>query len=261
MAKTPDTVASLVKRGSPSAWPHELEVVDDPTDPFFDDRNELPVSDERIRNFVLVGQVQPISVKLRGGRLLVNAGRQRWKRATIINHVAGHRAYAGKLQSVLDAIKRIRGTDLETLIADRCSAGMKLQFTLYRGDEKEAAGASMSENEQRDEDPLINKIKRAQRLAKHGHTAQDIADYCGVSEQTAKKWLGRDLSAPPATRKPRAKSTKPSKSVVNDVVIALGDPKVGTLLCWVRGESTTEQVLEFYPELAEALGVEARKVA
>src|SRR4051812_39485823 len=80
MAKTPDTVASLVKRGSPSAWPHELEVVDDPSDPFFDDRNELPVSDERIRNFVLVGQVQPISVKLRGGRLLVNAGRQRWKR-------------------------------------------------------------------------------------------------------------------------------------------------------------------------------------
>lgn len=180
MAKTENTVASLVKRGSPSAWPHELEVVDDPSDPFFDDRNE--------------------------------------------------------------------GTPLETLIADRCSAGMKLQFTLYRGDEKEAAGASMSENEQRDEDPLINKIKRAQRLAKHGHTAADIADYCGVSEQTAKKWLGRDLSAPPAKPKTRGKPTRPSAAKIRAagaLAVEHAADEIRTVLDWVNGTNGVDDA-EFY---------------
>jgi hypothetical protein len=250
--------SSFLKRGSPSCWPDELTVINDPNHALFDERLALPVTDERIRNLVAVGQVQPIAVRVEGNELVVTAGRQRWKMATVINHLVGVRMYKGKIESIWDAIERLKRTPLASWIADQVPNGMKLQFVVYRGDAMEAGRASTSENEMRVDDPRDAKIRRAQRMAKQGHSAEDIADAFGFGVDAAavakvKRWLKVDLDRP-QEKKPRPKSTRPSKSTVNDVVIALGDPRVGTLLCWVRGESTAEQVLEFYPELAEALG-------
>ena len=61
--------SSFLKRGSPSIWPHELTVADDPDHPLFDDRMPLPVTDERIRNFAAVEvQVQADRRPRRGER-------------------------------------------------------------------------------------------------------------------------------------------------------------------------------------------------
>jgi hypothetical protein len=255
----------LIKRGSPSAWPDELVVITNPRHKDYDERIlVVPVTDERIRNFVAIGQIQPVSVVIVGDDLVVNAGRQRWKRATVINHIVGVRPYTGKLDPVLEAINRIKGTDFAKWIADVVPNGMKLQYALYRGDEMEAGRASVSENEQRDEDPRETKIRKAQRMAKHGHSEADIADAFGFGVDKAavakvKRMLKVDLSAPTPAPKTRAKPTRPSAKVISRIADALREVGHGgaELLDFTLGKRTAEEVAVLFPSLAEAFAAVA----
>lgn len=259
------SASSFLKRGSPSAWPDELTVINDANHALFDERLALPVTDERLRNLVAVGQVQPIAVRVEGNELVVTAGRQRWKMATVINHLVGTRPYVGKIKSVSDAISRLKGTALAKWIADQVPNGMKLQFVVYRGDAMEAGRASTSENEMRVDDPREAKIRRAQRMAKQGHSPEDIADAFGFGVDAAavakvKRWLKVDLSAPPKEREART-AMRPSAKRIDDVLAMLAtNPDIKevngaiVLLRWATGKVTAAEVSEQWPELAEALG-------
>ena len=245
--------ASLIKRGSPSKWPDEFVVITDPKHPSYDERIEtVPVTDERIRNFVAVGQVQPVSAVVVGNNLVLNAGRQRWKRATVINHIVGVRMYGGNVGPIWEAIERIKRTPFAKWISDQVPDGMKLQFSLYRGDEMEAGRASVSENEQRDEDPREAKIRKAQRMAKQGHQPEDIADAFGFGTDKAaiakvKRWLKVDLSKP-STPKTRGKSTRPSAAKVKAVGALAAEhasDEIRVVLDWVNGTNGVDDA-EFY---------------
>lgn len=246
-------VAGLIKKGTPSAWPDELTIVDDPKHALYSESIHDEIKEERVRNLLIVGQVQPVNVRAEGEELLVVAGRRRWKHATVINALSGARPYKGKLASVREAIEKWKGTDLAKLCADRCSTGMKLRFLLHRGTAEEAAGAFVSENDQRDDDPLATKVRRAQRLEKHGHSAEDIATYSGVGVQTVKRWLARDLSKP-APKGKRGKATRPSAKKLRAVFEALpADDALRIPIGWMLGEVTEEKFIANCPDLAEAL--------
>lgn len=242
---------SLIKRGTPSAWPHELTVVDDPNDQLYDERLDLlPVTDERIRNFVLVGQIQPVAVQVHGDDLAIADGRERWKIATVINHVAGVHPYEGKNKPVREALRRLKGTAMEKLIADRCAQGIKLQFVLNRS--KGGALVTTSANEQRDDDPLATKMRRAQRMASQGHQPKDIADAFGKTEQTIKAWIARDLD------KPREKKAKVAGRPGAHALAAMAEntvlvPREADLLKWAAGAMDTKTLIKEWPELSAAL--------
>lgn len=249
--------AGLLKRGTPSKWPEEFKVADDPSDALFDERWDRSIAEERIRNFIIVGQVEPIVVRLDGDDLVIVAGRQRWKRAVVVNHLAGVRLYKGRLRSVLEAIKAFQGTDLAKLAGDRCSAGVKLTFVLRRGDEADAAGAMVSENEQRDDDELSVKIARAQRMARGGHTPADLATYFGKSEATINRWLDIDTKAP-REKKTRGPSVMPSRKRIAAVLDngAAEDelsPRERLLLAFAVKGLAADGFKEAFPKLSAAL--------
>jgi hypothetical protein len=257
-------LASLVKKGSPAAWPHELTIVTDPRDPLCDvERLELPVTDERIINFAVRGQIQPIVVRLRDDKLVIVAGRQRWKRATVINHLAGVHIYKGPIKAVHEAIARLKDTDVEKRIVEKCPKGVKLKITVHRGSEAEAAHASLSENEQRDEDPMIAKIQRAQRLSRNGFTDEDLADDFGVGVPTVRRWLARDLDKPQAPKKKRGKATRPGLQRLKKLVAAehfggLPD-ETQRVLRWVAGEIDDDALLKGWPAMARVLGATTKE--
>lgn len=268
--------SSFLKRGSPSKWPDELVVVTDPSLPGYDERlDAVPVTDERIRNFAAVGQIQPVSVLVVGDDLVINAGRQRWKRAMVINHIVGARPYTGKVKPVLDAIARIKGTSFAKWIADTCPNGVKLQFAVYRGDSMDAGRAAVSENEQRDEDVREAKIRKAQRMAKQGHAAEDIADAFGFGVDAAavakvRRWLKVDLSAPPSKPKPRGAATRPSAKALTAAATELRRATVGysvdfstiaDLLDYAAGSKTIADIAKINTGLAEVLAEKKAKAA
>jgi hypothetical protein len=204
------------------------------------------------------------------GGVLV-AGRTRWKCATVINHLAGCHAYRGSLACILEAISRNKGSELEKLIADRCSRGMKLQFVLHRGEMAQATSAMVSENEQRDDDPLAAKISRAQRLVGQGHSNEDLAVMFGVSAQTIGRWLARDLSKP-REKKVRSKRARPSTSIVDHVekLLFAIPGHIGThaeatgacmALCWVLGTKSNAEMVAMFPWLADVLAAKKARAA
>lgn len=216
------SASSFLKRGSPSAWPDELIVINDPNHALFDERMALPISDERLRNLVAVGQIQPIAVRVEGDELVVTAGRQRWKMASVIN-----------------------------------------------GDSMEAGRAATSENEMRVDDPRDAKIRRAQRMAKQGHAAEDIADAFGFGVDAAavtkvKRWLKVDLDKP-REKKARGAATRPSVKILTDLATALRaadhDHDAAVLLDFAAGKITLDEAIKEWPGLADAVTAKKAKAA
>lgn len=249
---------SFLKRGTPSLWPHEIKVVEDPAHPLYDERLDLPVSDSAIRNFAVRGQVQPVAVRVDGKDLVLVEGRQRWKRAVVINHVSGAQVYKGKIKAVHDAIAGLEGSDLATLIADRCPNGIKLRFDVFRGTAQAASAAAVAANEHREDDGLELKIRKAQRLAAQSFSAEDIVEeFAGrVSLATVKRWLAVDLSKPKA-KKARSTTKKPGAkklAALYDHVASGTGSAVGATathaLGWAMGRVTWAQLVEVIPELA-----------
>ena len=253
--------SGYLKRGQPALYPHEITVIEDSKHPLYDPRIENPISDDRIRNIVMVGQIVPVSIRIEEDDAILVDGRGRWKIGTVINHVVGVKSYTGKLACVREAIARLKGTELEKLIVDRCAPlGIKLAFTVRRGTMDDAVSGMVSANEQRDDDPKEAKIRRAQRISGLNHPAETIAIDMGQTVSTIKRWLKVDIDKP-REKKTRGKAARPGKRLVDSVISTLGDPKIGTLIGWIRGEATDEQLLAFCPELGEALAAKTKKAA
>jgi len=258
--KVQPTAKSLAKRGTPSAWPHELKLITEKGDPLFDKRVFNSLDEVMIRNMVLVKQIQPVAVRMRGDEMVVAAGRVRVKRITVINHLSGAHLYKGTLWPVLEAIQKFKGSELEKLCADRCPHGMKVQYVLYRGSEREATGAMASENTMREDYSLEDKIRMAHTLSGQGFSAEEIVNdghIKGKSVATIKRWLKIDPDAIKPLGKAKTKSTTRPSLKKTEKIATAGEAdfsvREAALLDWFAGGKDGELVKHF-PLLKEALG-------
>lgn len=251
--------ASIVKRGTPSLWPHEISPITNPKDPRYQpERLEMAIPDEEIRTFATLGQIQPISVRINAREEVeIVEGAQRFKRASVINAVVGVHEYTGNIVAVKEAIARAKANGLGKFLAAECPSGVKLKFDLYRGDEKEAARAQTVANEQRHDDPITVKVKRAHRLAKAGFSHEDIAqDFGHPDASTVKRWLARDPDKP-KERKARTTKVKPGPvrtATAFDHLNGIAKKSDATkaalaIIGWLRGDVTAEDMAKAVPEL------------
>lgn len=257
------TAAYLVKKGTPSLWPYEMGPITDPKDPRFQpERLEMAASltDEEIRTLVTLRQIQPVSVRISGEDVEIVEGVQRWKKAWVINAIVGvGPAYKGPVRAIREAIERIKGTDLAEFLRGEVPNGFKLKVDLYRGTEQEAVRAQTVANEQRHDDPLEVKIRRAHRLAKAGFTTEEIAaDFGHPDARTVQRWLKRDPDAS-RTRKARTKKVRPGPKKLRAAWLHASEQSNGTasvkvtaILSWVLGEFPTAELKKLCPELAGA---------
>lgn len=265
---------ALLKRGAPAEYPHEISVASDESALLYDKRLTNPISEERIRNFVVMGQIQAITIRVNGNKADVVEGRQRWKMATVINHVAGVKLYKGPIKAIHDCIAMVEASDLAELIKAKYTHGMKLTFTVKRGDERSAALASIAANEMRDADPLELKIGKAQRLAGAGFSVDEIREAFGngVTAETVRRWLATDIEKRKA--EPRGKPgpkkggvKRPGAKKMGAALAALEgsseavDCAAFMVLEWVSGKVTDARLAEEFPALKDALAAKPAKAA
>lgn len=248
---TTTNVKSILQKGAPSVEAHELDL-----DAIFDERLDDPVTDEAILNFAIVGQLQPAIVRPNAKETAFEVvdGRQRVKRALIINDLVGRYQYKGQLASVREACARLRGTDICKRIADECPSGVKVKVTPHRGDAKSSEIASVSANEMRHDDDIDRKVRKAIRLSKSGFDNAEIAQAMGRTELTISRWLGRN-SSEKREKKARGATTMPKAKIRK--VLEGGTPELSqreTMLLRfsVDGLGTDGFSVEF-PKLARAL--------
>lgn len=259
-------IQSIVKKGAPSVEPHELAVILDEEDPLFDARLYLPIKDEAVLNFAACGQVQPIAVRARGDEMVVVDGLQRWKRAMVINHLAGRCEYTGKIKSIAEAIERLKDSPIGRRIVELAPRGMKLYVSVYRGDERESLGAKVSANVWREDDAKAEYIRKAQQMARHAFSVEDIAAALGKSEATIEKYLNADPDKP-ATRKAKGKHVKPGAKRLGEIEDITGNHDdtdiraLAVIFGWLRGRRTEADVIQEWPALADVLKASKKRKA
>lgn len=256
-------VSSIVKKGAPSVEPHELTVISDPTDPLYDHRLHLPIKDEAVLNLAAAGQVQPIAVRARGfDEMVIVDGLQRWKRATVINHLVGRRAYEGEVACILEAIERLKNSTIGRRVVELAGGGMKLYISVYRGADKEALRAKGSANVWREDDGKAEQIRKAQQMSRHGFSNAEIAETLGKTETTVERYLAADPDKP-ITRKKRGKSKRPGTKRLGQLAELLTDPapNLAVVLGWASGTRTEAEVVEAWPQLAPALKAAKKRKA
>ncbi len=241
-----------LRRGTPSRWPHELAIITDPDDKEYDKRELNVIEPAAVLNLATIGQIQPLSVRLVGNRLTITDGLQRAKRALVINHLNGSHPYKGDCESVHTCIKAMVGTALAKRVVEECPRGMKLQIVPFRGDDRQAFGAKASANEFRQDDPILFKVEKAQRLInKFNYSPDDVAEAMNVSVATVHRWKRMDLTKPRTAPKKRGKATRPSKTAVETAFERIkSDRHANLLLGWVLGKVKFDDVKALYPALA-----------
>lgn len=152
-----------VKR-SDCLWfnPDDLVLVTDKDSPYYDPRVELPVNDSLVSNILhdRQGVLEPVIITKDGTSPIVLAGKQRVKAAVKANQL---------LKSA--------GED-----------PMKVPCLQKKGDESTLYGITLSENENRVEDSMVEKAKKLQRYYNFGGSAKEAAAIFGVSLQAIKIW-------------------------------------------------------------------------
>lgn len=241
-----------LRRGTPSRWPHELAVITDPDDKEYDKRETNKIDPAAVLNLATMGQIQPLSVRLVGTRLTITDGLQRVKRALVINHLNGSHPYKGDCESVKTCIKAMTGTPIGKRVVEECPRAMKLQIVPFRGDDRQAYGAKASANEFRQDDPMVFKMEKAQRLInKFNYSPEDVAEAMNVSVATVNRWRRIDLSKPRGEPKKRGKATRPGKIAIETAFEKIkSDKQAHALLGWVLGKVKLDDVKMLYPALA-----------
>lgn len=242
-------------------WPHEVHLVTDPADPYFDRRVFDAVDRGDLVSVVTHGYQHNIKVVDVAGRNVPVFGKGRTKIGLVINHLSGAHAYKGALRPVLDCIAELKGGVIHDLILERVGkTGVRMTATPMppKGGAAKAQRLMAVENTHRRAESDAQRAERAQRMTELGVPEVDIMEDLDIkTKATLRRLLKFDPSAPVAP-KTRAKSTRPGKKAIDRVLVDLGDPKIGALVSWLRGEATAEDLLAFYPELAEALAMNAK---
>lgn len=149
--------------------PEDLVIVDDEEHPLFDPRGRLAPDPSMVRSIISKGVIEPIVARREGLKAIVVAGRRR-------------------VICAREANKILRSQGEEPI---------KVPVVARKGDENDAMDVMILENEQRVDDDITAKARKAARLHQRGRTEEQIADVFGVSHSTVKNWLGLlELAAP-----------------------------------------------------------------
>jgi hypothetical protein len=242
--------SSIIKKGAPSVEPHELTVITKLDDPLYDGRIHLPVKDEAVLNFAAAGQVQPVAVRSRGyDELVIVDGLQRWKRATIINHLVGRHTYRGGLPAIDEAVARLKDSDIGRRIVELAGGGMKLYVSIFRAGDNESLRAKASANVWREDDAIAEQIRKAHQLARHGFSPADISETLGKSVKTIERYLAADPDKPKQKKK-RGKAARPSVKRIHAIHDrASEESDIGWALGLVLGKVSEDDFYRNFPDL------------
>lgn len=138
-----------------------LDTKDGIEHPLYDERVKMPLDEGLVRNIMIHGILQAISVRKNGDTIEVIAGRQR-------------------VRSAREANKRLKAKGL---------APIKVPAFVRRDRDGDVIGIMISENENRTDDNPIVRAQKAQRMLNLGHTEGAAAAAFGISVQQLKNLL------------------------------------------------------------------------
>jgi len=133
---------------------------DGPEHPLYDERAQLPISEEMVNSIMLLGILEVVLVRKNGEAIEVVAGRQRVKNAR-------------------EANKRLKKAGNELV---------RVPCMVRKGDDGTLLGVSISENEIREGDPLTVKAAKLERYLATGKSEEEAAIVYGVSLQSIRNW-------------------------------------------------------------------------
>jgi len=140
-----------------------LDTGDKPGDhPLFDERIHFPLEDSFVRSILRYGVVQPITLHQEGDKYLVVDGRQRVR-----------------------AARRVR----ELQEAEGVEHLLVVTYTIERGDDNRLIGLMNVTNEQRRDDTVLAKARKASRMLAQVKDMDQVMDAFGRTETTIRNWL------------------------------------------------------------------------
>ena len=153
----------------PTIDPSELIIIgldtdDDETHELFDERCMRELDENLVKNILVYGVINPITVREEAGKLYVVAGRQRVRAARKAKRLQGE---AGEFE-------------------------IKVPYTTHGAigaDRTRLAGIMVSENEQRAADDILTKAAKAARMQSLGASLDEVSNAFGRSTATIKLWL------------------------------------------------------------------------
>jgi hypothetical protein len=243
--------------------PDALILVTKPGERFYSPTVEDPIPDGDVLDAVSRGIKLSLLVRKTAHGDVVVAGRQRTKRALVVNHILGVKKYDGPIKSVRDTIARIKGTPIEERIIEIGTAkwpkGLMLRaFAENGGSDLDAEAAGIAEDEiRRGGSGQNNAIRaaRARQLSESGYPIDKIAETMrDVSIVTLRRWINKDPGGKAKAGK-RGKATRPGaaklKKVIERAEAANLAQSAIAALQWAAGDITDDQFFDVYPRLAE----------
>lgn len=137
----------------------DTEATDETT--LYDERIDLDVDPNLVKNIIVYGVQQPVLVREESGEFIVVDGRQRVRAARAANKQLGS---AGEVQ-------------------------VKVPVVSVNGDDKRVTGIMISSNEQRRDDDVLIKARKALRMLDMVGDKADVALAFGRTTQTINAWL------------------------------------------------------------------------
>jgi len=146
--------------------PEKLIIVHDPTHPLYDERHDMALDMNMVRNVMVHGILEPVIVRKNGEKkgepqIEVIAGRQRVRWA-------------------LEANK---------LLVKEGKQPIRVPATIKRGEGADFMGIMISENEIRQQDSALVKANKVQRYLNMGRSEEDAGVMFGVAVTTIRDWL------------------------------------------------------------------------
>lgn len=246
-----------------SASAHDLTLVTDKDDRFYDHRVWEEIADDFILSIALEGVVQSIRAQQRGTDVVVIIGKQRTKACAVIDHLCGAHTYRGNLGPILKAIERLKSSDLGKRIVELVgSKGVRLTVQVLppAGGAAKAQKVMAVENAHRLADSDAEVARKAQRMEVLGVPREEICVDLRVTPNKLGRLLKIDPDAPARAKVVKPKGpTRPGPKKLQAVRDKLASNDEDTAkgvwigVRWALGEATKAEMLEVFPELAEAL--------
>jgi ParB family chromosome partitioning protein len=161
MGKVKQAIEGASRLNAFSVDPESLTIITDEQHPLYDERVKLPLDEKLVLNIAAHGVKQPVIITKDGDTLIVVDGRQRVRAAT-------------------EANRRLAKEGKETI---------RIPVMLQRGDDADLFGMSIFLNEQRQNDSMLVKAKKAQRLINLGRTEEEVAVVFGTSSAAIRQWV------------------------------------------------------------------------
>lgn len=142
--------------------PERLTITTDKDAVLYDERAESPPAERMVRSVFVNGVIEPVIVRKNGGLIEVIDGRKR-------------------TMAAIEANKRLAAEGADPL---------QIPIVFKRGDVGELASMVIFLNEIREDDSILVKAKKAQRLLDRGRTEEQVAEAFGLeSTATVANWL------------------------------------------------------------------------